>query len=232
MESLLINEMAEIAEEQILSIYKYSDNSIYRLRSTKSERLEKVLDTAVNKVLGNERFLEKVTRLKDYNYNLFVHGLHVATLSVMIGSRLLLSNSKLIDLSLSGLLHDIGKLYISNNIIEKDGPLSDEEWLFMKKHSFVGSRIIDVHFNDILSSSKGVLDHHEKWNGSGYPNGLIGEEISLFGRIIAIADAYDALTSARSYKAPVESAVAISIIKKDKGTHFDPFIVDVFLSIF
>ncbi len=127
-------------------------------------------------------------------------------------------------------MHDIGKIGIPDRILLKPSKLDDEEWVIMRTHPTVGSRILGHHSDPLLLAAYEIaLTHHEKWDGSGYPNKLKGDEIPLFGRIAAIADVFDALTSVRPYKAawPIEQAVAQ--IVKDSGSHFDPDLVKAFM---
>jgi len=134
-------------------------------------------------------------------------------------------------------LHDVGKIVIIDNILKKPGPLTDEEFNEMKNHVIYGLRIIerietDSGESDLLKYAKiFALTHHEKWDGSGYPNRLSGDKIPLHGRIMAIADVYDALISERPYKKAMTHDEAIKIITEGKGTHFDPVLIDLFLKI-
>ena len=138
---------------------------------------------------------------------------------------------------LSGLLHDVGKICVSDVVLNKPARLTDEEFAQIKQHCNEGVSIIDDIMkeadNDIfLTHAKTFAGfHHEKWNGLGYPNRLKGEEIPLQGRIMAVADVYDALVSERPYKKPFTHEEAVEIIKKDSGTHFDPKVVEAFLSV-
>jgi putative two-component system response regulator len=137
----------------------------------------------------------------------------------------------------SAQLHDVGKISVSDLILNKPAKLTDEEFDAIKQHSAIGEKIID----EIISKTKddGFLGHakkfagyhHEKWNGTCYPRGLKEEEIPLEGRIMAIADVYDALVSARPYKKPFTHEEAVQIIKDGSGTHFDPKIVEAFLTV-
>ncbi|ABK45894.1 response regulator receiver modulated metal dependent phosphohydrolase [Magnetococcus marinus MC-1] len=127
-------------------------------------------------------------------------------------------------------MHDIGKIGIPDHVLLKPGKLDDEEWLVMRRHPVMGAEIIGDHDSELMSLSKEIsLTHHEKWDGSGYPHGLRGEQIPLAGRIVAIADVFDALTSERPYKKAWSVEKAVEIIEKDAGTHFDPSLVPVFL---
>ena len=134
-------------------------------------------------------------------------------------------------------LHDVGKIAISDNILKKPGPLTPEEYDEMKKHVLYGLGIIErieteSGESDLLKYAKiFALTHHEKWDGSGYPNNLSGEKIPLHGRIMAIADVYDALISERPYKKAMTHEDAVKIITDAKGTHFDPALIDLFAGI-
>lgn len=129
-------------------------------------------------------------------------------------------------------MHDVGKIGIPDAVLLKPGKLDDKEWAIMRKHPAMGAGIIGKHNNELLEMSRIVaLTHHEKWDGSGYPRGKKGEEIPLEGRIVAIADVFDALTTARPYKEawPIEKAV--NLIVSEAGKHFDPALVPVFQEV-
>lgn len=134
-------------------------------------------------------------------------------------------------------LHDVGKIGVPDNILLKPGKLSAKEFEEIKKHTYYGKKIIEAALHRVGSNYflekalEIVYTHQEKWNGSGYPQGLSGEEIPLAGRIMAIADVYDALTSTRPYKIPVEHEKAVAIMDADSGTHFDPELIEVFLKV-
>jgi putative two-component system response regulator len=129
-------------------------------------------------------------------------------------------------------MHDIGKIGIPDNILQKSGPLTEAEWVVMRQHPAIGAGIIGKHQSDLLDVARTVaLTHHEKWDGSGYPRGRAGEDIPIEGRIVAVVDVFDALTSKRPYKEewPVEQAVAY--LREHSGLHFDPALVPRFLEL-
>ena len=140
-------------------------------------------------------------------------------------------------LSESAQLHDIGKIAISDNILQKPGRLSEEEFNEIKKHPSVGEEAIKsamsmTRSKEFLSNAAVIaISHHEKWNGSGYPYGLSGENIPLSGRLMAIADVYDALVSERPYKPAFSHEEAIKIIVEESGAHFDPKLIEIFLKV-
>jgi putative two-component system response regulator len=138
---------------------------------------------------------------------------------------------------LSAHVHDVGKIAVPDHILVKDDKLSELEYEDVKGHVDFGIRVIQqvkenvrsgylLHHAETLTGS-----HHEKWDGTGYPRGLKGEEIPLHGRLMAIADVYDALTSDRPYKKAFTHEEATDIINKDRGKHFDPNLVDIFLTV-
>ncbi len=141
------------------------------------------------------------------------------------------SSVSLDDLDLLATLHDIGKIAIPDDIINKPGKLSAEEWEIMKRHTEIGYRIA-ITSPELASIAEYILAHHERWDGQGYPRGLVGEEIPLAARILAVADAYDAMVNERPYKRPFSSIIAIKELKRHAGTQFDPAVVSAFLAMF
>jgi putative nucleotidyltransferase with HDIG domain len=158
------------------------------------------------------------------------HSERVTSYAVAIGRRLGL-DAKAIDLlQRGGLLHDIGKIGVSAEILDAARKLTPDEWTSMRAHPTIGARIIEpiAQFHDVLPM---VRYHHEKLDGTGYPEGLRGDAIPYFARILAVADVYDALTSDRPYRAGMDPLVALGIIRKDAGTHFDPDVALTFLEM-
>lgn len=134
------------------------------------------------------------------------------------------------DLLHAAPMHDVGKIGIPDAILRKPGNLTDEEWAIMRQHTVIGAKIIGNHPSGLLHMAATIaLNHHEKWDGSGYPNGLAGEDIPHVARVIAVVDVFDALTSVRPYKPawPVEEAIAF--IREQRGKHFDPDLVTAFM---
>jgi putative two-component system response regulator len=125
-------------------------------------------------------------------------------------------------------MHDIGKIGTPENILLKPGKLNDQDWEIMRQHPLIGADILKGSSSVLLQIGEIIaISHHEKWNGKGYPNGLSGEAIPLQGRICAVADVFDALTSKRPYKEAFSPQEALAIIQNDSGQHFDPTIVEV-----
>jgi|Deesub1362B_J571_1020462.scaffolds.fasta_scaffold01078_5 response regulator RpfG family c-di-GMP phosphodiesterase len=138
--------------------------------------------------------------------------------------------NQLVQITRGALLHDVGKIGISDTILLKPAPLSEEEWKIMRQHPIMGYQMLrDIEF--LRPSLDVVLYHHERYDGSGYPFGLKGEEIPIGARIFAVVDAFDAMTSKRLYREPMDFQEAVEVLKKQAGAQFDPKIVEVFLNI-
>ena len=158
------------------------------------------------------------------------HSDRVSEYSVLIGKNLGLSDEDLKTLRLGGLFHDIGKIGVPDNILLKESKLTDDEYSEIKNHPTIGSHILSnaTIFKDIIPI---VKHHHERYDGNGYPGKLKGEDIPYFARISAVADAFDAMTSKRTYRNSLPLDVVKEEIEKCKGTQFDPTIADIFLDI-
>ena len=159
------------------------------------------------------------------------HTARVAESAVKVGAMLDLEMSQLDELKIAADLHDIGKIGISEDILLKQGKLTDEEYRIMKTHSEKGYRIINA-TSELQSIAKAVLYHHERWDGTGYPMGLKGEQIPIISRIISVCDAFDVMTNDRIYKKAISKEDAIAEVKRCSGTQFDPKVVESFLKCF
>jgi putative two-component system response regulator len=177
--------------------------------------------------------IQRLGRAAEYKDNeTGFHVLRMSHYSKLIAMAAGLDESSQETLLNAAPMHDIGKIGTPDYILLKPIKLDDDEWEIMKKHANVGADIIGEHDSALLKMARSIaLTHHEKWDGSGYPQGLKGEEIPLAGRIVAIADVFDALTSARPYKKawPVEEAVAY--INSAAGSHFDPELIECFNNV-
>ncbi len=156
------------------------------------------------------------------------HSMRVTMYSMILAKKLNLDDTMLEEIETAGLLHDIGKIGIPQRILCKPGKLTDEEFEVMKSHPEQGEKMLkDIKKLTLISNW--LRTHHEKWDGTGYPNGMKGEEIPLSGRIIALADTYDAMTSDRPYRQALSHEVAIEEIKRCAGTQFDPVLAQLFV---
>jgi putative two-component system response regulator len=161
-------------------------------------------------------------------------GLHVIRMSHytrLLGEAVGLDDDDVEDLFIAAPMHDIGKIGIPDNILQKPGRLVAEEWKVMQNHPAIGADIIGNHKSGMLAVAHDVaLCHHEKWDGSGYPRQLQGEAIPLAGRIVAVADVFDALTSRRPYKPAWTLDDSLAYLRSQRGVHFQPELVDLFLT--
>lgn len=190
--------------------------------------IKKLIKNIVDEVLYDPQVMINIVDLRTYDDYTYSHSLNVAVLSVVIGTVLEMDREILYDLAMGALIHDIGKIFVSKKILNKPDKLTPGEFLEIKKHSEFGFDYLSDNF-DIPEISKNIaLLHHEQFNGNGYPNGISGDNIHLFGRIVCVADVYDALTSDRPYRRAILPSDAIEYIMSGYNTMFDPLIVNAF----
>jgi len=198
-------------------------------------RLKRLAQTAVNLVMEDESILLGLTTIKNYDEYTFNHSVNVCIYSLAIGRRLGFSKKSLTELGITALLHDIGKSKIPIDTLNKPGKLDDSEWTVMKKHPLMGVEIVlnlkqlgEINPKMVI----GIFDHHLKNDLSGYPRLFRKREVGLFGRIIQIADVYDAMTSPRVYrKQTYTPEQALAIMLKDKGACYDPILLKLFIGL-
>lgn len=206
----------------------------YDVNTTMSEIYKKAEDRMYKKKLFDSPSMRGntinaiINTLHEKNKREEEHSRRVSEYCEKLGKALKLSDNLVYELKSVGLLHDIGKIAIDENILNKKGKLTVEEYEEIKKHPDIGYRILST-VNEMSEMANYVLYHHERWDGEGYPRGLYQDESPLQSRIIAIADAYDAMTSLRSYKKPMSKKEAIKELINNKGTQFDAALVDVFI---
>ena len=156
------------------------------------------------------------------------HSDRVTSLSLTIAKEMAISSKEVQQIHWGALLHDVGKIGIPDHILRKPGPLDDEEWVMMKKHPEIGYDMLkDIEF--LVPALNIVHDHHERFDGKGYPQGLKGKDIPLAARIFSIVDSYDAMTSDRPYRKKMSSVEALNELRKCSGSQFDPEIVKIFI---
>ena len=210
----------------------------YALKKEPGERIHDVLREAEQLTYRRKLMIEKSFRSSVINALLATlaakseeteeHAERLQHYCGLIGKILGISTKELDEMSLFAMLHDIGKVGINDAILQKPGALSDEEWLEMKKHPEIGFRIAQNNV-DLAPISEYILSHHERWDGSGYPRGLSGEEIPVLARILAVVDAFDAMTNDRIYSNPISREAAAEEILRCAGTQFDPIIARLFV---
>lgn len=178
------------------------------------------------------QIIQRLSRAAEYRDN--ETGLHILRMghtTALLAERLGWEPADVELILHASPMHDIGKIGIPDAILLKPGKLNDEEWQVMKQHTVIGAELLAGDDFPLLSLAREIaLNHHEKWDGGGYPSGLVGKDIPQSARIAAVADVFDALTSARPYKPAWSVEQAVSLMREQSGQHFDPEIVDVFLS--
>jgi putative nucleotidyltransferase with HDIG domain len=159
------------------------------------------------------------------------HSARVTALAEAVARRLGWSEERLESLRLGGPLHDIGKLAVSDEVLRKEGRLDDHELAQIREHPKIGAKLL-LKVSALREAIPYVLYHHERWDGTGYPSGKAGEEIPVEARVLAVADAFDAMTSDRPYRRALSREQALAEVERCAGTQFDPRIAQVFLELF
>jgi HD-GYP domain-containing protein (c-di-GMP phosphodiesterase class II) len=204
-------------------------------QSADIRKLKRLAQKAIHLVIEDESILLGMTMIKNYDEYTFNHSVNVSIYSLAMGKRLGFSKKILTELGITGLLHDIGKSKIPREILNKPATLNGEEWEMMKKHPLMGVEIVlnlkqlgEINPRMVI----GVFDHHLMNDLSGYPRPFLKKEVSLFGRIIQIADAYDAMTTPRIYKKiPYTPEQALAVMLREKTVHFDPLLLKIFIGL-
>jgi len=197
-----------------------------RLEQKVQERTQELYDTRLQAI----RLLGRAVEYRDNETGF--HIIRISKISAMLGKIMGMNDSECDLLFNASPMHDTGKIGIPDRILFKPGKLVGEEWEVMKTHAEIGADMLSGYDSALLEMAYIIaLSHHEKWDGTGYPKGLAGEEIPLVGRIVAIADVFDALTSERKYKQAWSLEDTVALLKKERGRHFDPDLVDRFLEL-
>ena len=228
MDKLLSKDEKKHAIREIKNLFDQYDMGEGIITKESIASMREIAHNIVEAVLAHQEVEIGVIELKSYDDYTFHHCLSVCVISVAIASAMAFSKEELIDLGLAGLLHDVGKTMVDIKLINKPGKLSNAEYQEVSKHALLGGTYLLEH--DLVNESiyNGVISHHEKFDGTGYPFHLEGENIPLFARIIAVADVYDALTSNRPYRKAKTPTEAFEIILGSSTSHFDSNIVDAF----
>lgn len=229
--------MADVVQETT------RENAIERMSQTFSaveqsgqlniKELQKIADSIMMDVIDRPENLLQLTDIRLHDKYTFAHSVNVAIISAMIGRLLKIPKEELSLLTLGGLLHDLGKIKISSEILNKNGRLNDEEFTAIKHHPEEGARRIREMANMLPKPevlARVAEEHHERLDGSGYPHNKRSEAIHSFSKIVAIADVYDALTSERSYKRPYTPSVTRNIMVNLSKGHFDEGLIKLFFN--
>jgi putative two-component system response regulator len=180
---------------------------------------------------SNEETIEKLSIAAEYRDNETAQHIHrMSSYCELLARKVGFDTSRCETIRMASVMHDVGKIGVPDSILLKPGKLTPEEYDTMKTHAEMGFRVLDSDRSDLLELAATIaLTHHEWWDGSGYPRGIKGEEIPIEGRIAAIADVFDALTSNRVYRKAFHLGQAVEMMTQERGTHFDPELLDLFL---
>jgi diguanylate cyclase (GGDEF)-like protein len=203
----------------IEEIIKSADDLMYRNKLLESKELHQPIVDFLGEIMY------------DKHYQTREHTERLKKIVLKMGSFLGLSDKELEELSMVAAFHDIGKISIPLEILNKPGSLTCDEWNIIKRHPETGFKI-SLAANGLRHISDSILSHHERWDGTGYPQGLSGCEIPLYARIVAVADSFDVMIHGRPYKRPMSREDALAEVKRCSGSQFDPSIVDLFLNVF
>ena len=235
----IIRDASKPLKEKSEAVYVISTNLINDLlNEPKAANIHKVKDMVGHQldfVMNNPGAVNSLMSITEHDYYTYTHSMNVAIYLVGLGGEMKLSTQEIQELSLGGMLHDLGKAKISLDIINCTGKLSDEQFSEMMKHPDFGVkmlRLIDVEHKMVPENCyMAILHHHEKFGGGGYPCKLCGKEIHLYGRMTKVCDVFDALTTKRSYKEAMTSFEALRMMKDKMSNEFDPEIFESFLAL-
>lgn len=220
----------------LLRVKAYNDHMRNYERELETEVAKRTKELYTAMVMIEEALLETIHRLAAVaEYRDEYTGSHITRMgryTAAIAQKMSLDGGLAKALLYAAPMHDIGKIGIPDRILLKPGKLDPEEWEIMKQHTVIGARILQDSKHGYMKLAEEIsLTHHEKWNGTGYPQGLAGEHIPVSGRIVAVADVFDAIISRRPYKPALSPKEAFTLIEEERGTHFDPDVIDAFMEI-
>ncbi|GEN33348.1 MULTISPECIES: HD-GYP domain-containing protein [Aneurinibacillus] len=199
-----------------------------RLSPSTINAFRNVFDSIVGDLKRNRKALGLLSDMYIQDHYVYAHSLNVAIYAAAVGIEMGYNDKELLELGMGAMLHDIGKLMVPGEILYKPGRLTDDEFAVMKKHTEYGFDYLRQQHGIPLLAAHCAYQHHERLDGTGYPRGLKGEEIHKYGRLLAVCDVFDALTTNRVYRGAMLPHDAMEIIFAGTGTHFEPAIVDAF----
>jgi PAS domain S-box-containing protein/diguanylate cyclase (GGDEF)-like protein/putative nucleotidyltransferase with HDIG domain len=234
----LLQELRKAFLEESIENIHLSVSGGYAVKTDENENIADTYKRAKDR-LNKENLIDKTSMasrtidiimnsLFEKNSREMLHSKRVSQLCEFIARHMKLDETEINKIKIAGLMHDIGKIGINDQILNKSGKLTSDEWNDVRSHSEVGYRILSS-ANEFSEIAEYILSHHERWDGTGYPQGLKGEEIHVYARIIAVADSFDAMTSERTYRTAMTIREAIEEIRKNALTQFDPTIAEVFI---
>jgi len=225
------SEEARVAFSSAVSLMREIDRLLRANRHVSTMKVKGVVRSLVDNVLANRYAMLQLTGLKNYDEYTFYHSANVAILSLVLGSSVTNDYRFLSSLGVGALLHDIGKLTVDLQILNKPGALSPEEWANVRQHPITGAEMTALLPGVDKSAVVTILEHHMRWDGTGYPSRTPRRKQHLASRIVAVADSYDAMTSQRSYSAARVQDDAMATLAKSAGASLDPTLVRLFVQL-
>lgn len=227
-------EAAKRVYAQGIAVTKDVVNSLRMGRSANLKKIKRVVQTIVDQILADETSLVGLTTIRDYDEYTFVHSMNVCIFSVALGRRLALEKLQLYDLGMAALFHDIGKARIPLEVLNKAEKLTDEDWRLLTAHTWMGLLILlemkasqDMPYRSMVVA----YEHHMRHDLSGYPRSIRPRELSIFSKIVAVADGFDAATTQRAYANPVNPAIVLQEMRDNPKRGMDPTIVKAFVAM-
>lgn len=212
----------------IKDVFIHMEKGNFKLK-TDIKKIRLQIENIVDEIFANRDLMVNMIDMKVFDDYTYYHSVNVAVLSIVLGVALKMDRGELCNLGFAALLHDIGKVFVDKDILNKPGKLTRTEFDEIKTHSLLGCNHVKKGYGVSAASYMGILDHHEKYEGNGYPNNLKGDNISWYGRIISLVDVYDALTSDRPYRKAMLPSDAMEYIMAANNSQFDPKVVEVFV---
>ena len=208
----VVSVIKDETRNKAIDFVRTSLTSTYQSHILEIESMRAQVETILNEILSHDDMLLNLTNLRAIDDYTFGHSVNVCVLTLILGATMNMDEDELKELGLGAIIHDIGKLFVNQDVLNKEGTLEQKEYEEMKQHATLGAALV----NNLNQVSEQVLDviryHHEWYNGAGYPSGLAGEEIPLAARMVAICDVYDALTSDRVYKKKISPQQALEYL--------------------
>ncbi len=228
--SMISEEVKNQAVMDMKNSFVLADTSRYDKKKSYNafKKISETVDSFIDEISNNENLIINMIDLKVFDDYTFYHSVNVALLSIVMGMSLGFNKKNIHNLGMAAIMHDIGKVFTPLNILNKNGQLNKKEFRIIQKHSRSGYNYLRDKYPIPFKCYEGVLHHHERWDGSGYPQNLKKHQISLYGRIIAISDVYDALISDRPYRKGYSPFEALEYILGNGDTMFDIGIVEEF----
>jgi HD-GYP domain-containing protein (c-di-GMP phosphodiesterase class II) len=220
--------MSAIKAVKDICIYAGSTKKDYKQLDAKVNKTKVLISHIVEEILENKDTMVNLIDLKFYDDYTFFHSVNVAVLSILVGAEFGLAKTELFNVGLASILHDIGKMFVDKDVLNKPGKLTIDEYEAVKQHPSFGFNYLKESYEIPASVYVAVLQHHERYDGTGYPMKKSKQEISIISRIICVADVYDALTSSRPYRKALLPSEAMEYIMANGGTMFDLELTKIF----